>query len=450
SSLISLYRGSFDVIVGIDWLSKRKFVIVCHKKVVEIPLEGSRKLRVQGERTLGVAKALMNAKVDEPKVGDISIVRDYVDVFPEDLSGLPPQRHVEFHIDLVYRATYKTRVSYDLVIFREEHQCRLLRRGAWSSFEVSVRITEEGEVVTYLRFIANFSKIVKPHTSLTEKNQKMKPRRVQAVAMTIQYGVRGMILAVQSEAFKQDNVPWVGSERDEAHASSLRYLSENEIESSWILSLNFQGQSSEYDVIWVMVDRLTKLAHLLAIQEDFKMSSVLWVEIGESSLIGLELVQEMTDKILERIGLVVDRLRLPEEMSCVHDTLHVLNQKKNNVRRILVCMCHWMRSMLTKLFVLLTPKEVNRMKYVPYASAVGSIMYAVRCTRPDVALAQNLTSWFQQNPGELHWTAVKNILKYLRNTKDVFLVYGGNPSTELRVEYYCDAGFETDKDDTKS
>ncbi|GJX23461.1 retrotransposon protein, putative, ty1-copia subclass [Tanacetum coccineum] len=97
-----------------------------------------------------------------------------------------------------------------------------------------------------------------------------------------------------------------------------------------------------------------------------------------------------------------------------------------------------------------TPKEVNRMKNVPYASAVGSIMYAVRCTRPDVAFAQNLTSRFQQNPGELHWTAVKNILKYLRNTKDMFLVYGGNPEAELRVDCYCNAGFETDIDDMKS
>ncbi|GJX92709.1 hypothetical protein Tco_0347295 [Tanacetum coccineum] len=52
--------------------------------------------------------------------------------------------------------------------------------------------------------------------------------------------------------------------------------------------------------------------------------------------------------------------------------------------------------------------------------------------------------------GKPHWTVVKNILKYLRNTKDMFLVYGGNPSTELRVECYCDAGFETDRDDTKS
>ncbi|GJT23584.1 Toll/interleukin-1 receptor domain-containing protein [Tanacetum coccineum] len=97
-----------------------------------------------------------------------------------------------------------------------------------------------------------------------------------------------------------------------------------------------------------------------------------------------------------------------------------------------------------------TPKEVKRMQNVPYASAVGSIMYVVRCTRPDVAFAQNITSRFQQNPGELHWTAVKNILKYLRNTKDMFLVYGGNPEAELRVDCYCNAGFETDRDEIKS
>ncbi|GKC83101.1 retrotransposon protein, putative, ty1-copia subclass, partial [Tanacetum coccineum] len=87
---------------------------------------------------------------------------------------------------------------------------------------------------------------------------------------------------------------------------------------------------------------------------------------------------------------------------------------------------------------------------VPYASTVGSIMNVVRCTRPDVAFAQNITSHFQQNPGEPHWTTVKTILKYLRNTKDMFLVYGGNPKAELRVDCYCDAGFETDRDDTKS
>ncbi|GKB78067.1 retrotransposon protein, putative, ty1-copia subclass [Tanacetum coccineum] len=79
-----------------------------------------------------------------------------------------------------------------------------------------------------------------------------------------------------------------------------------------------------------------------------------------------------------------------------------------------------------------------------------SIMYDVRCTRPDVAFAQNITSRFQQNPGEEHWIAVKNILKYLRNTKDMFLVYGGNMKRELRVSCYTDAGYLTDVDDLKS
>ncbi|GJZ98454.1 putative reverse transcriptase domain-containing protein [Tanacetum coccineum] len=69
-----------------DWLSKRKFVIVCHEKVVRIPLEGDEILRVHGERTQGVVKTLMNTKVGEPKLSDISVVRDFIDVFPENLS----------------------------------------------------------------------------------------------------------------------------------------------------------------------------------------------------------------------------------------------------------------------------------------------------------------------------------------------------------------------------
>ncbi|GKG34001.1 hypothetical protein Tco_0434160, partial [Tanacetum coccineum] len=59
-----------------------------------------------------------------------------------------------------------------------------------------------------------------------------------------------------------------------------------------------------------------------------------------------------------------------------------------------------------------TPEEVKHMQNVPYASEAGSIMYVVRCTRPDVAFLQNLTSRFQHNPGEPYWIAVKTILKY--------------------------------------
>lgn len=92
--------------------------------------------------------------------------------------------------------------------------------------------------------------------------------------------------------------------------------------------------------------------------------------------------------------------------------------------------------------------DKDRMIKVPYASAIGSIMYAMICTRPDVAYALSMTSRFQSNPGEGHWTAVKNILKYLKRTKESFLVYGG--AEELVVRGYTDASFQTDRDDSIS
>jgi hypothetical protein len=75
-------------------------------------------------------------------------------------------------------------------------------------------------------------------------------------------------------------------------------------------------------------------------------------------------------------------------------------------------------------------------------------MYAMICTRPDVSDALCAMSRHQSNYGEAHWTIVKNILKYLRRTKEVFLVFGGEE--ELVVKGYNDASFQTDADDSKS
>ena len=86
------------------------------------------------------------------------------------------------------------------------------------------------------------------------------------------------------------------------------------------------------------------------------------------------------------------------------------------------------------------------MSKIPYASAIGSIMYAMLCTRPDVSYALSITSRYQSDTGESHWTAVKNILKYLRRSKDMFLVYGGLED-DLVVNGYTDASFQSDKDD---
>ncbi|GJT26437.1 putative nucleotidyltransferase, ribonuclease H [Tanacetum coccineum] len=79
-NLIPLGHGSFDVIVGIDWLSQHKAVIVCHEKVIEIPVEDGRILRVHGEWAVGITKALKSAKEDEPRLSDIYVFR--IDLVP--------------------------------------------------------------------------------------------------------------------------------------------------------------------------------------------------------------------------------------------------------------------------------------------------------------------------------------------------------------------------------
>jgi hypothetical protein len=94
------------------------------------------------------------------------------------------------------------------------------------------------------------------------------------------------------------------------------------------------------------------------------------------------------------------------------------------------------------------PDEQLRIRVIPYASAIGSIMYAMICTRLDVSYTLSATSSYQSNYGKAHWTIVKSILKYLRRTKEASFVFGGEE--ELVVKGYSDVSFQTDTDDSKS
>ncbi|GJT17482.1 putative nucleotidyltransferase, ribonuclease H [Tanacetum coccineum] len=250
---------------------------VCHEKVVEIPIKEGGIHRVHRERTLGAAKALMNAKQDEPRISDIPVVRDFTDVFPEDLLGIRRDRQVKFVSLCSWMRIRSLRVSFGPAIrmvgstyaIREEELCvheddipKTAFRTIYGHFEFTVmpfgltntpavfmdlmnrvckpyldkfvivfiddiliysKTTEEHEVHLklvlellrkeklhvvnqsgihvdpskieavknwkapttpsevllflglagyYRRFIANFSKIAKPLTSLTQKNQK--------------------------------------------------------------------------------------------------------------------------------------------------------------------------------------------------------------------------------------------------------------------------------------
>ncbi|GKB13300.1 putative reverse transcriptase domain-containing protein [Tanacetum coccineum] len=113
-NLIPFGHGSFDVIIGMDWLPNYKAKIICHEKVVRIPLPDGKVLRVLGERPKEKARLLMSVKASEKKQDEIVVVRDFPEVFPDDLSGLPPVQEIEFRIELTPGATLVAKSPYHL------------------------------------------------------------------------------------------------------------------------------------------------------------------------------------------------------------------------------------------------------------------------------------------------------------------------------------------------
>ncbi|GJV10389.1 hypothetical protein Tco_1351930 [Tanacetum coccineum] len=144
-------------------------------------------------------------------------------------------------------------------------------------------------------------------TDALSRKERVKPRRVRAMAMTIQYGVRGMILAAQSEAFKQENAlaeRLHGSEMDEAHASRLRWMTYLVVLADAVESVR-DAIGFEYCLAsssgWTNI----QCAPFEALYDRKCRSPVLRAEIGEGSLIGPERKQlefEVGDQILLRVS----------------------------------------------------------------------------------------------------------------------------------------------------
>jgi hypothetical protein len=81
---------------------------------------------------------------------------------------------------------------------------------------------------------------------------------------------------------------------------------------------------------------------------------------------------------------------------------------------------------LTKEICPKTQEEIEYMPRVPYSSKVGSLMYEMVCTRPDIAHAVGVVSIYMNNPSKEHWEVVKWILRYLRGTTNHALCFGGS------------------------
>ncbi|GJW92018.1 putative reverse transcriptase domain-containing protein [Tanacetum coccineum] len=94
-------RQDQNIVTGMDWLSNHKAEIICHDKVVSIPLLDGKVLKVLGERPKGKARLLVSAKTRDKKQEDIVVVRDFPELFLDNLSGLPPLQEIEFRIEII-------------------------------------------------------------------------------------------------------------------------------------------------------------------------------------------------------------------------------------------------------------------------------------------------------------------------------------------------------------
>ena len=92
--------------------------------------------------------------------------------------------------------------------------------------------------------------------------------------------------------------------------------------------------------------------------------------------------------------------------------------------------------------------ETKEMQKIPYASAVGSLMYAQVCTRPDIAYIVGMLGRYLSNPGLDHWKASKWVMRYLQRTKDFMLTY--RKSDQLEIVGYSDSDFAGCQDSRRS
>jgi len=94
-----------------------------------------------------------------------------------------------------------------------------------------------------------------------------------------------------------------------------------------------------------------------------------------------------------------------------------------------------------------TQDDEEYMSKVPYQSVVSSLMYAMVCTRPDIAHVVGVVSRYMSNPGKQHWLAVKWILRYLRGTTSQALCFGGS---NTNLQGYVDLDMAGDRDNSRS
>ncbi|GJT85017.1 putative reverse transcriptase domain-containing protein [Tanacetum coccineum] len=354
--------GSFDVIIGMDWLRRYHAVIVCDEKLVQVPY-GNETLTFCGNKSSNgresrlaviscskaqeymakgcqVFLAQISAKKEEDKserkqIEDVPIVWDFPEVFPEDLPGLPPARPVEFQIDLVPGAAPVARAPYRLAPSEMKELSEQLQELSDKGF-IRPSSSPWGAPVLFVKKKDGSSGCASTTANLRSGYHQLRVREqdIPKTAFRTRYGH----YEFQGYAIRTDK-----------RTASMTKLTQKDIKFDW-------GEKGR-DAFQLIKQKLCS-APILALPEesedfvdlggkDIGIPALIFLTVMEDSLqisgdhfkklwgrslrCRLSVAAEPDTSDLSKfskVGKVAYRLELPQELSRVHHTFHVSNLKK--------------------------------------------------------------------------------------------------------------------------
>nr|GEU76841.1 hypothetical protein [Tanacetum cinerariifolium] len=317
--LIPFGHGSFDVIIGMDWLSNHKAKIICHEKVVRIPLLDGNVLRVLGEKPNEKMRQLKSAKAKDKKQREIVVVRDFLKVFPNDLSGLPPIREIQFRIELILGAVPVAKSPYRLAPSKLEEFSGQLKE-LQDKDDILIYSKTQEEHVEHLRLVlellkkeklyAKFSKCefwlreiqflghvingnrihVDPSKIEVVKNWKASRTLIKVCSFL---GLAGYYRSQKELNMRQRRWIELFSDYDceicyhpiKANVVDDALSRKERVKPKKRIAMDFMTKlpktSSGHDIIWVIVDRLSKSAYFLPMREDYRMDRLARLYLNE-------------------------------------------------------------------------------------------------------------------------------------------------------------------------
>ncbi|GJX16236.1 putative reverse transcriptase domain-containing protein [Tanacetum coccineum] len=391
--LMLIELGTFDVIIDMDWLVKHDAIIVCGKKVVHIPY-GNRMLIVKSDKGVSRLKVISCIKAlkyvkrgchmflahvtekesKEKRLEDVTVIRDFLEVFPEELPGLPPPRQVEFRIDLVPGAAPVARAPYRLAPYEMKELSVQLARSCWRKDLLSEFITVRVYLVLCVKQEDGLLECVYSKIDMRSRYHQLRIKEEDIPITAFRTRPSGVhvdptkIESIKSwAALTMPTEEALGTNLDMSTAYHPRTDGQKErtiqtlkdmlcayvidFRSSWDrhLPLVRDSQLTGPELIHDMTEKIVQIKKCLLTARsrqksyadkrakplEFEVSDMVllkvspWkgaVRFGKRRKLSPRYIG--TFKILARVGLVAYTLELPEELKGIHSTFQVLNLKK--------------------------------------------------------------------------------------------------------------------------